>query len=142
MRNIRYESNSKKILIINDKPDYLERIKTILENTNHTVKVSYNSEEGFEAIEKERFDLLILDMMMGYGMEGILFARKIRQDQRFNDLAVLMTVNKEEQTDFYYLGDNINPNFFHANDFMKTTFDCELLLNKVNTLLETEPKHR
>lgn len=139
MRNLMYMERIKKILIINDKPEYVEQIKAMLTNATYTVKVSYNSKEGFETLEKEKFDLLILDMMMGYGMEGIIFAKKVREDQRYNKLPILMTAGKEEPTDFFYLGDNINPKFFHASDLMKKPFDCDLLLNKVSRLLQTEP---
>jgi CheY-like chemotaxis protein len=68
------------ILIIDDDPDFVAVTKAILETKQYNVRSAYNPEEGLAELEKEAPDALILDVMMGKGAEGFIFARKIRKD--------------------------------------------------------------
>ncbi|MGA1826041.1 MAG: response regulator [bacterium] len=127
--------NNKKILIVHDDPYYVTRIMDILIKEKYSVEVSCNYHEGLEALKKSKFDLVILDMMMGHCMSGILFAKKVRQDNRFCGLPLLMTAGPEDQTDFFYPGKNIHPNFFHVSAIIEKPINVERFLNKVNSLL-------
>ncbi|MGA1867919.1 MAG: two-component system response regulator [bacterium] len=130
--------NLKRILIVNDDPYYVNEIMDILPKEKYAVEASFNYDEGLEALERGEFDLIILDMMMEHCMGGILFARKVRQDNRYCGLPLLMTAGHEEQFNFFYPGKNINPKFFHASAIVEKPISVERLLNKVNSLLERE----
>ena len=60
----------KKMIIIDDDPDYVAGIKSILETANYSVDVAYNPKDGFKALQTNHYDLLLLDIMMGRGAEG------------------------------------------------------------------------
>ncbi|MCK4741662.1 MAG: response regulator, partial [Anaerolineales bacterium] len=68
----------KKFLIIDDDPDFVEGIMSILVNAGYEVDAKYNPKEGYEALETGKYDLLLLDIMMGRGAEGVMIARKMR----------------------------------------------------------------
>ena len=80
----------KRILMIDDDPDYVDGMKAILEKANYKVEVAYNPKDGFEALETKSYDLLLLDIMMGRGAEGVMVARKINKDPELRKIPVLI----------------------------------------------------
>jgi twitching motility two-component system response regulator PilH len=53
-----------KIIIVDDDPDYINVVKTILESEQYTVVTAGDKTEGMEKIRAEKPDLAILDVMM------------------------------------------------------------------------------
>lgn len=68
-------SQRKRLLIVDDDPDFVDGIRSILEAAGYEVDAAYNPKDGFEALQARPCDLLLLDIMMGRGAEGIMFAR-------------------------------------------------------------------
>ena len=81
----------KRLLMIDDDPDFVEVIVSILENADYEVDAKYNPDEGFEALKTGSYDLLLLDVLMGRGAEGIMIARKIGDDEKLRETPILMT---------------------------------------------------
>ena len=57
-------AEKKNILLVDDDPDFVEAVKVIVESGGYNVKVAYDGKEGLEAVEEERPDLIVLDVMM------------------------------------------------------------------------------
>ena len=87
----------KKVLIIDDDPDYVEGISSILEKAGFDVEAAYNPKEGFETLQSKPFDLLLLDIMMGRGAEGVMLARKISKDPKLREIPTLIITGVREQ---------------------------------------------
>ena len=75
-----------KLLIIDDDPDYVDGIKSILEKAKYQVDAAYNPKDGIEALKSGSYDLLLLDIMMGRGAEGVMVARKINKDPKLREI--------------------------------------------------------
>lgn len=43
----------------------------------YAVDVAHNPKDGLQALKTKNYDLLLLDVMMGRGAEGIMIARKL-----------------------------------------------------------------
>jgi DNA-binding LytR/AlgR family response regulator len=56
--------SKKKILIVDDDPDFVMSVKSILEKADYDVDEAYNGKEGLESVESRLPDLIILDVMM------------------------------------------------------------------------------
>ena len=84
-------SEPKRLLMIDDDPDFVAGIKAILVKAKYEVDVAYNPKDGLQALKTKAYDLLLLDVMMGRGAEGIMIARKLGKDQVANrsDFAVI-----------------------------------------------------
>ena len=67
----------KKVLILEDEPDLRELLVEMLSDTYDLVTAT-NGIEGIEAIEKGRFDVILLDLMMPV-MDGVSFAEEIHR---------------------------------------------------------------
>ena len=55
-------NTQKQLLIIDDDPDYVEGIKSILEKAEYFVDVAYNPKDGFQNLKAKNYDLLLLDI--------------------------------------------------------------------------------
>jgi DNA-binding response OmpR family regulator len=81
---------ARRILIIDDDPDFVEITKTILETKQYDVRYAHSQAGGVARLEEESPDLVILDIMMGKGAEGFILARKMKKDARYKDIPIIM----------------------------------------------------
>jgi DNA-binding response OmpR family regulator len=125
-----------RLLIVDDDPDYVDGIRSILEKADYDVDVAYNPKDGFEALETGKFDLLLLDIMMGRGAEGVMMARKINKDPKLREIPVLIITGLREQMAFLFPGQAVHPRFLPTDDLMEKPVDPKLLLEKVEALLK------
>jgi CheY-like chemotaxis protein len=67
--------------------------RELLEQAGLTVTIASNGQEGVEALQRQRFDGVLMDMQMPV-MDGISATHAIRADSRFKDLPIIaMTAN-------------------------------------------------
>ena len=125
----------KKLIIIDDDPDYVAGIKSVLETAAYKVDVAYNPKDGFKALQSTRYDLLLLDIMMGRGAEGVALARKIRKDPVLRELPVLIITGLREQIAFLFPGQPVHPHFVETDELLEKPVEPKLLLEKVSALL-------
>ncbi len=123
------------ILIIDDDPDFVEIAKAILETKQYNVSFAYSPEDGYTKMEEEMPDAIILDVMMGKGAEGFIFARKMRKDSRFDRIPVLMLTSMREQTGFDFPGKRIHEKFLPVDDYVEKGVEPQVLLEKIEQLL-------
>jgi len=129
-------SAQKKLLMIDDDPDFVSGIKAILDAANYAVDVAYNPKDGLRALESQHYDLLLLDIMMGRGAEGIMIARKLRKDPKLRELPVLIITGVREQIAFLFPGEPLHPRFVEVDELVEKPVEPKMLLEKVSTLLQ------
>ncbi|MBC8496743.1 MAG: response regulator [Chloroflexi bacterium] len=125
-----------RLLIIDDDPDYVDGIKSILEKAGYEVDAAYNPKDGFKALETGKYDLLLLDIMMGRGAEGVMVARKINKDPVLRETPVLIITGVREQIAFLFPGQPVHPRFLPTDELLEKPVDPNLLLEKVEALLK------
>jgi two-component system alkaline phosphatase synthesis response regulator PhoP len=126
----------KRLLIIDDDPDYVAGIKSILDNAGYAVEVAYDPKAGLQALQTRPYDLLLLDIMMGRGAEGVMIARKLRKDPKLREMPVLIITGMREQIAFLFPGEPIHPGFVKLDELVEKPVEPSVLLEKVNTLLK------
>lgn len=72
------EEQKKKILLVEDDPNFGTVLKDYLMMNDYDVVHAKNGMEGFEKFKKDDFDLCILDVMMPY-KDGFTLAKEIRE---------------------------------------------------------------
>ena len=135
-------SEQKRLLIIDDDPDFVEGITSILEGADYAVDAAYNAEDGFKALQTDPPDLLLLDIMMGRGAEGIMVARKIRKDPVLREIPVLIITGIREQIAFLFPGEPVHPRFVAVDELVEKPVEPEFLLERVSALLEAAEARR
>jgi CheY-like chemotaxis protein len=126
----------KRILMIDDDPDFVEVIVSILEKADYEVDAKYNPDDGFQALKTGSYDLLLLDVLMGRGAEGIMIARKIGDDEKLREIPILIITGMREQIAFLFPGQPVHPSFVPVDELIEKPVEPDLLLEKVSKLLQ------
>jgi len=81
--------NHKKILVIDDDPDIRAFNMAVVEENGYIPLSASNGEEGFAIIQKEKPDLVILDVLMPL-QSGIRLYYKLKTDDALKDIPVII----------------------------------------------------
>lgn len=84
----------KKILIVDDEKDVLTSVKSFVESLGYKGKTVASGRSALTALKKEKFDLVLLDILMP-NMSGKVVLEKIRDDSKLkNQKVAFLTVVK------------------------------------------------
>jgi len=89
----------KKILIVEDQADIRELIRVTLEFENFEIQEAANGTDGLAAAEKLKPDLILLDVMMPGGMDGLEVCRRARANPALRRTKIVMLTAKGQQAD-------------------------------------------
>jgi len=91
---------TKKILIVDDEPDFIEMIQMRLEANGYKVVSANDGLQGLEAARTEKPNLILLDVMMP-GMDGFETIRKLRRDADTRGIPVIMLTARGESPSIF-----------------------------------------
>ena len=117
-----------KILVVDDEPDIVELVTYNLRKEGFDVTPAFDGEEALAKIRKEKFDFVILDLMLP-GIQGMEICRILRGNPATKNIPVLMLTAKGEEID-KILGLEMG-----ADDYMTKPFSPRELLARVKTVM-------
>ena len=82
-------SEKKRILVVDDEPDYCSIVQANLEKEGFKVEVAYDGIEGLEKIKANPPDAIILDVMMPE-KDGYQVCAELKADKRYAEIPILM----------------------------------------------------
>jgi DNA-binding response OmpR family regulator len=100
---------TKRILMIEDDEGMVALGRLMLEGAGYEVLAAYTGPEGLEMLRNNQVDLILLDIMM-VEMDGWQVLDKIRSDEAFRNLPVIMLTARE-------LGENTESVDEHKGQF-------------------------
>jgi len=127
-----------KIMIVDDDPDYINVVKTILEREQYTVVTAGDKIEGMEKIRTEKPDLAILDVMMNAWQDGFEMSRQLKKDPQFKNMPVLMLTAVENRTGIGFKSTAGDPTWLPVDVFLDKPVEPEVLLSEVKKLLSNK----
>lgn len=83
-----------RILVVDDDLDLVETCRIVLEKAGHSVLTAHNPTEGRATLEKEKPDLLVLDVMMDQPDDGIQMAQQLRREGIHTPILMLTSLAK------------------------------------------------
>jgi DNA-binding response OmpR family regulator len=101
------------LLIIEDNPDLLENLSDFFEARGHSVDLSRNGLGGLRFALENRYDVIVLDLMLP-GMDGLEVCARLRREGR--DIPVLMLTARDT------LGDKLEGFGSGADDYLVKPF--------------------
>jgi two-component system sensor histidine kinase/response regulator len=116
-----------RLLIVDDVPDNLFLVRTILEEEGYEIITSSNGQEALKVIETEPPDLVLLDVMMPV-MDGYEVTRRIRamKDLPFIPILLITAYDRANAVKGLDLG---------ADEFIRKPIEADELLARVRSLL-------
>lgn len=121
-----------KILIVDDEPNIVISLEFLLKREGYTVVIARDGQEAIEAIERERPDLVLLDVMMPK-KSGFEVCQDVRTNDALQATKILMLTAKGRDTDVakgLALG---------ADAYMTKPFSTRDLVQKVASMLGSAP---
>ena len=82
--------HQKQVLVIDDDPDFLDYVRVVLSANDYRVETATSASEGLEMMRGDTPDLVVLDMMMSYVLDGWTVSREMQFDPRLRDIPVMM----------------------------------------------------
>lgn len=119
-------TDSYKILVVDDERDLCEILQFNLASEGFDIEVAYSGEEALNK-SIDRFDLLLLDVMMG-GMSGFKLADKIRRELGLSVPIIFLTARETEND--LLTGFNVG-----ADDYLSKPFSIKELTARIKAVL-------
>lgn len=121
-------SHKKRILLIEDEEDIAALIKLQAEVSGYKLHVEVDGINGYRAVEREKPDLVILDIMLP-GENGLDVCRKIKSHPDLRNIPVVMLTAKSEELDIM-LGLELG-----ADDYVAKPFSPKVLFSRIKAVL-------
>ncbi len=129
----------RKILIVDDDPDFIESTKIILESADYEVISAGNGTEGLQMVTLESPDLIILDIMMDSMFEGFAVSAALKMTAEYIDYRhtpILMVSSLRRDLEDKAKAPK-KAGGIAGDQFMDKPLDPGALLTKVSEMLRT-----
>jgi CheY-like chemotaxis protein len=83
----------KRILIVDDDPDFLEYIRIVLRSAGYQVCTATSASDALAFSHSTTPDLIIIDVMMSYSLEGIGLAQDLKHDPELAGVPLLVVTS-------------------------------------------------
>jgi len=129
---------AKRVLMVDDDPEFVETTKIILESGGYETRTAANDKEALVQLEKEKPDIILLDVMMKTIGDGVWLGQRIKGDERYGDIPILMitAVNKESGARSFHLDPSADGDYLPVDGFLEKPVEPEVLLREVARLIK------
>ncbi len=124
-----------KILVVDDDIDVLETRKIVLEHNNYEVVTATNISVAEELLGRNGIDLIILDVMMENDSDGFNFAQKLKSDEKFRSIPIILATAVNQRTKFKFDIEN-DGDFLPVEKFLEKPIDPDDLIVTIRGLLK------
>ncbi|HEV2459841.1 MAG TPA: response regulator transcription factor, partial [Ktedonobacterales bacterium] len=127
------EDNQPRLLVVDDEQSIVDFIRLGMRYEGYRVEEASDGVTGFDAAQRLRPSLVILDVMLP-GMDGIEVCRRLRENEATQDIPILMLTAKDE------VRDRVTGLDAGADDYLTKPFSFEELLARVRALLRRQQR--
>lgn len=120
----------KKVLVVDDEKSIVKGIKFSLEQDDMQVDVAYDGEEGFNMAKENKYDIILLDIMLP-GITGLEICQMIRE---FSDVPIIMLTAKGDDMD------KILGLEYGADDYITKPFNILEVKARIKAILRRNTK--
>jgi len=129
-------SNKKRILVVDDEPDFASIVQGNLEKEGFIVDVAYNGTECIEKVNANPPDAIVLDVMMPE-KDGYEVCAEIKKEKKFQNIAILMlTAVASHVTSTRY--SHFDGMSMEADDYLPKPASAEEITDSIKSLLEMD----
>lgn len=125
----------RKILLVDDDPDFVEMNRAVLVDSGYTVLAAYNGAQCLRLAASERPDLIILDMIMEGRKAGLEVSRSLRRAEATRSIPLIMITSVHESVPVHVDPD---PVWLPVDLFLEKPVEPALLLETVATILHVD----
>ncbi len=123
---------SARILVVDDDPDFVEIMRTILEANDYEVISAANGNQGLAQVKAHKPDLMILDIMMSTVLDGLHVSETLSQDPDARYMPVIMVSSIADTPYAHVFPMEEQP---HMDAWLSKPVEPRALLDKIAELL-------
>jgi CheY-like chemotaxis protein len=79
--------------VVDDDPDFVKVTSKVLETAGHEVVSAGNGAAALKAMRQDTPDVVLLDIMMSYILDGLDVSREMAEDPELKDIPVIMVTS-------------------------------------------------
>jgi two-component system phosphate regulon response regulator PhoB len=117
-----------KILIVDDEEDILELVRFNLKKEGYETTCVESGEKALKCAQKERFDLMVLDLMLP-GLDGLEVTQMLKANAATKNLPIVMLTARGEEADV------VAGLEMGADDYITKPFSPRILSARVKAVL-------
>jgi len=121
---------TRRVLLVDDDAEIVESMRTVLESRGYEILVARDGNQGLLMAEREKPDLVVLDMMMPK-RSGFLVLEKLRRSHPIPVRVIMITANEGSRHKAY-------AEMLGVDDYIRKPFAMDRLLESVKRLLPAE----
>jgi len=121
------------VLVVEDEDAIREMLAMVLEQAEFSVEAAADTQQGLELALEKRPDLILLDWMLP-GLSGVDWARRLKRDEFFADVPIIMLTARGEEED------KVRGFDVGADDYITKPFSPRELIARVRAVLRRAGK--
>jgi CheY-like chemotaxis protein len=82
-----------KVLVVDDDPDFVKVTTKVLETAGYEVLSAPNGAKALQTMRQQHPDVVLLDIMMSYILDGLDVSREMAEDPDLKDTPVIMVTS-------------------------------------------------
>ena len=126
-------SNEKKtVLLVDDDEDFLEQARVIIAR-EFNVELAHSGDEALAKLGENRYDCIVMDVMMRSLSDGLETAKKIKENSATKMIPIIMVTSVNEHFDYRT---QIDESFFPNDKWLDKPVDPTILLREIKRLVE------
>jgi two-component system, OmpR family, alkaline phosphatase synthesis response regulator PhoP len=121
--------SKKKVFLVDDDPDFVDAVKSVVEADGYDVEVAYDGKECMEKVGQVKPDLIILDVMMPE-MNGHEACKALKENPETSEIPVILltAVASRVTSSTYTHRDMLESD---AEDYIPKPVEPEVLLSRI-----------
>jgi CheY-like chemotaxis protein len=121
-----------KVLVVDDDPDFVKVTTKVLETAGHSVISAPNGAKALQTMRQEHPDVVLLDIMMSYILDGLDVSREMAEDPELKDTPVIMVTSLTGVK-----GSGVFPTdeYVPVDEWLSKPVDPDTLLERINSAL-------
>jgi two-component system, OmpR family, alkaline phosphatase synthesis response regulator PhoP len=127
-------SEKKRILVVDDEPDFAAIVQKNLEKEGFSVEVAYDGVEGLEKVKANPPDCIVLDVMMPE-KDGYEVCKELKADEKYADIPIVMltAVADHVSSTRYSHADGMS---MEADDYLPKPASAEDITDSIRSLID------
>jgi CheY-like chemotaxis protein len=129
----------RRILVVDDDPIFVRSTKAILESKGYVVDSAQNRKEAIPKMSQERPDLVLLDVMMDWVLEGVSISQEMMRDRELQSIPIIMVTSIRDSE---YRGLFPQDQYLHIDSWLDKPCPPDKLVSEIEKTLARHDKYR
>lgn len=125
--------STKRILVVDDEPDFVAVVKENLQLEGYKIEVAYNGVEAIEKVKANPPDAIVLDVMMPE-KDGYQVCSELKKNKTYSDIPIILltAVADHVSSTQYSHANGIN---MEADDYLAKPASPDQIISSLKSLL-------